>query len=367
MTTRHVAALRYTVHCRADDPAARDAYLAWLEDGHLARVTEAGALAAEVLRLEDPLAVDVVYTFASRAAFDAYERDHAPRLRAEPRPAGLTFTRSGSAMADRVARLTLDGPRVGIVPLLSDNYAYLLGFGDGNDVVVVDPSDGAPLLAALDRQGSVPCAIWCTHHHPDHVGGVPAILARYPGLPVYGSVYDQVNARIPGQTHGLAEGDEVETHGRAFRVFTVPGHTLGAVAYVGEGVAFTGDTLFLGGCGRVFEGTMAMMHASLRRLSALDPATELYVGHEYTEANLRFAAHVEPGNEAVHARLAAVRGARARGAFTVPGTLAAELATNPFLRAERAEVQAWAAARGEAATADDVFARVREGKNQFKG
>lgn len=180
-----------------------------------------------------------------------------------------------------------------------------------------------------------------------------------------GSAYDLANARIAGQTHALDEGDVVSAFGADFRVLTVPGHTLGAIAFVGDGLAFTSDTLFLAGCGRVFEGTMPMMHASLRRLSAVEPTTKLFVGHEYTEKNLAFAAHVEPENEVLKRVHAWAKGMTARKEPTMPGTVLAELRVNPFLRAHVPAVQALAHARGDASTIDEVFARLREAKDAF--
>lgn len=264
--------------------------------------------------------------------------------------------------------------RVEVVPYHRDNYAYLVhapaaeGQAPGpRACVVVDPGDAAPVLAALEAHSLRPTAIWCTHHHPDHVAGVPAVLATLGPLPVLGSRHDLESAQIPSQTQGLDDGDTIALFGHVFRVLAVPGHTLGAIAYVGAGLAFTGDTLFLGGCGRVFEGTMSMMHASLARLAALDPATRLYVGHEYTEANLRFAAHVEPDDARIHARIAEVARVRAAQHPSVPATLAEERDTNPFLRCGVPSVVAFAQARaGHALTKEDeVFGQLREAKNAF--
>lgn len=247
------------------------------------------------------------------------------------------------------------------IPVLRDNYVYVLV--DGTDAVVVDPGEAAPVARVLGERGLVLSAIWCTHHHLDHVGGIAGLRAE--GLPVVGGRYDHEHHRIPAQTQVVSEGDHLEHGGVRFDILEVPGHTLGAIAFVGGGVAFTGDMLFLGGCGRVFEGTMPMMRASLERLARLDPETRLYCGHEYTEANLRFALHVEPESMAIRERLEAVRAVRARSEPTVPGRLGDELATNPFLRSDRPAVREFAARRGEASTADEVFARVREAKNEF--
>lgn len=365
-----MSSFHYTVVCEATSREIADAYEAWLIDGHVEEVIEAGALEAEVLRRDDGLTLESRYVFPSREAFAAYERDHAPRLRAEGLarfPSGVRFSRSTatSRFATRI-----DGLRVEIVPYFKDNYAYLLhtfhpGARGKRPCVIVDPGDAMPVLASLVFHQLEPVAIWCTHHHPDHVGGLPELLREIGDVPVFGSQHDLDARRIPHQSRGLADGEELELFGHTFHVVAVPGHTLGAIAYVGEGMAFTGDTLFLGGCGRVFEGTMSMMHASLSRLSALDPDTRLYVGHEYTEANLRFAAHVEPESAAIRERLEKVRVARAAGRPSVPGTMRDEHATNPFLRSHVEEVAAFARARGSAPNEVEVFAQVREAKNSF--
>ncbi len=249
------------------------------------------------------------------------------------------------------------------IPLLTDNYGYLVVAG--TSAAVVDPSEAAPVERVLTERGLVLDAIWCTHHHWDHVGGIEALVAARPALPVLASAYDREHGRVPRQTRGLREGDSVTHGGARFDVLEIPGHTLGAIAFVGEGAAFTGDTLFLGGCGRVFEGTMPMMQASLARLAALPPSTRIYCGHEYTVKNLEFASTVEPDNAAIAAQLERARAARARGEPTVPGTLADDLAVSPMLRWSSDAVRAFAAARGGASSDAAVFARVREAKDAF--
>lgn len=361
----------YTVTAETDTETLREAYEAWLVGGHLEDVCDAGALSAECIR-RGPTSMEARYEFASAEAFAAYERDHAPRLRAEGLrlfPSGVRFQRSTATLR---ASVTGRAPHVEVVPCWRDNYAYLLrasrGRSEGtSSAIAIDPTDADALLARLDATHTTLEAIWCTHHHADHVGGVPALLARFPGIPVLGSAYDLREGRIPGQTHGLVDGDELSAFGRTFRALAVPGHTLGAITFVGAGLAFTGDTLFLGGCGRVFEGTMAGMHASLARLAALEPETRLYVGHEYTEKNLEFALHVEPESRAVKERLDEVRRTRARGEPTVPATLRDERATNPFLRAHTDAVRAFATARAGRETSSDaeVFAEVRAAKDAF--
>nr|HEX4315274.1 hydroxyacylglutathione hydrolase [Kofleriaceae bacterium] len=226
--------------------------------------------------------------------------------------------------------------RVVAVPCLKDNYAYLVI--EGGVAAVVDPGEAAPVRAAIAREGVTLVAVWATHHHPDHVGGAQEL-----GVEIVGHASDR--ERIAGLTRAVDDGDEVALAGTGVRARIIhnPGHTLGAISYVVDGCAFTGDTLFAAGCGRVFEGTMEMMHASLQKLAALPPATAVYFGHEYTAGNLKFAAHVEPGNAAIAAR--AARG----GAVTTPSVMSEELATNVFLRAKDA------AEFGARRTAKDSF------------
>lgn len=229
--------------------------------------------------------------------------------------------------------------RVIPVPCLSDNYAYLIvgQAQDASSAAVVDPSEAEPVLAAAEREGLSLRAILCTHHHFDHVGGNQELLERTGELPVYGHVSDR--GRIPGQTHGLEHEQAFTLLGRSFRALHIPGHTTGALAYVVDGAVFTGDTLFAAGCGRLFEGTPAMMYESLNvRLAALTDDTLVYFGHEYTANNLRFAAHVEPTNAAIAAKQRRVSELRAGGAPTTPSTLRDERATNPFLRCDSAEI-----------------------------
>jgi hydroxyacylglutathione hydrolase len=251
------------------------------------------------------------------------------------------------------------------VPAFQDNYLWLVH--DGTHACVVDPGDAAPVLAALDALKLSLRAILLTHHHADHVGGVPGLLARFP-VPVYGPD----NPTIAGISDVLGAGDRITLEAPALQaeVLAVPGHTLDHIAYYTPGLLFCGDTLFAGGCGRLFEGTPAQMAASLARLAALPPETAVYCAHEYTLANLRFALACEPGNAALAARMLAEQAARARGEPTVPTTIARELATNPFLRCREPEIVATLLASGrlEQAQAHDpvaVFAALRQWKNTF--
>lgn len=245
--------------------------------------------------------------------------------------------------------------RIVAVPCLKDNYAYLVI--EGTQAAVVDPGEAAPVEAALAKEGVTLAAIWATHHHPDHVGGVAALVKAHPGIEV---VIGEADAgKVPLATRALADGDAITLGTLEGRALHNPGHTLGAVTFVIEGAAFTGDTLFGGGCGRVFEGDAAMMHASLMRLAALPPDTRVYFGHEYTRANLKFAAAVEPVNTELAARAAALP------AVSTPSTIREERATNPFLRADDAAVIAAAKAQGASGDPVSVFAALREWKNKF--
>jgi hydroxyacylglutathione hydrolase len=255
-----------------------------------------------------------------------------------------------------------------IIPIgaFSDNYIWLLR--KGAHAVVVDPGDAGPVLACLEREELLLAGILNTHHHGDHVGGNVELLRRF-DVPVYGPARES----IPGRTHPLRDGGSVrlDALGITLAVLDVPGHTAGHIAYVGEAagvpVAFVGDTLFAGGCGRLFEGSPADMLASLAKLAALPAPTKIYCAHEYTLANLRFALAVEPGNAALAARQAVEQGKRDRGEPTVPSTLDLELATNPFLRVAIPEVAAAARVRADRALESpvDVFAVLREWKNVF--
>ena len=238
----------------------------------------------------------------------------------------------------------------------------------GNRAAIVDPGDAAPVIAYLEREGVTPCAILATHHHGDHVGGNSALLARW-NVPVFGPARES----IPGCTKAVAGGDRIVVPGIdvTFDVIDVPGHTAGHIAYFGEfgggRVLFCGDTLFTGGCGRLFEGTPAQMWSSLSALAALPADTRVYCGHEYTVANLRFALAVESDSAALKARDALAQAARRRGEPTVPSTMGEERATNPFLRAHLPGVKSAAAAHVGHALVDDVasFAALREWKDHF--
>jgi hydroxyacylglutathione hydrolase len=248
------------------------------------------------------------------------------------------------------------------IPAFNDNYIWLLRHGDF--AAVVDPGVAAPVLEYLAAHGLKLAAILVTHHHGDHTGGVADLLARYP-VPVYGPAAES----IVGVDHPLHDGDRVKLPELdvEFTVLDVGGHTRGHIAYYGASILFCGDTLFAGGCGRLFEGTAEQMWRSLARLAALPPDTEVYCAHEYTQANLRFALAVEPDNVALRERAFDVAELRSNNRPSVPSSIGMELATNPFLRSRSATVIAAARRFRNAAVDGDeaVFAALREWKNNF--
>jgi hydroxyacylglutathione hydrolase len=253
------------------------------------------------------------------------------------------------------------------VPQLADNYAYLVVDPGSREAGVVDCAEAAPVLSEVGARKLRLVAILATHHHFDHVGGNSDLLAAVPDLRVYGSAGDA--PRIPGITHRLQDGDPVEVGSLHARAIMIPAHTSGHVAYhfPAERVVFTGDTLFAGGCGRLFEGDAAQMMRSLGRLAALSDDTKIYCGHEYTEKNLRFASMLEPGNRALAEKLARVQALRREGRFTVPSTIGEEKATNPFLRVDSPELVTSVRARASDLVPGPVgvFAAVRALKDRF--
>ncbi len=257
----------------------------------------------------------------------------------------------------------MNGVRVVTIPCLRDNYAYLVHREGSADAVVVDPSEGAPVLAAAAREGLKIRGILDTHHHLDHVGGNEEVVAAAPGIPVIAGKTDE--GRIPAQTQGVTHGETFTLAGLAVKCLHVPGHTTGAIAFwVEETDVFTGDTMFVAGCGRLFEGTAAQMHASLSEaIGRLPDEVRVWCGHEYTESNLRFAKHVDPDNAAVDDAAAWARDLRARGLPTVPSTIGREKAHNPFLRVAD---PAFAARFGGGDPAA-VLGAVRRAKDEYKG
>ncbi len=251
---------------------------------------------------------------------------------------------------------------VSYVRAFEDNYIWLVARPGSHGVIIVDPGDASPVLERIATDGLKPCAIFVTHHHGDHTGGVTE-LADHFGLPVYGPAHE----RIPGLTHPVREGDRIllQEPGLEFEVLDTPGHTRGHVCYVGHGTLFCGDTLFTAGCGRLFEGTAEQMHRSLEKIAALPDETLVYCAHEYTLANLGFARVAEPHNRDVAARQVEAERLRATGLPTVPSTLALEKRTNPFLRTMVPELigAAEAFTGGPLRTGAEVFGAVRHWKD----
>jgi hydroxyacylglutathione hydrolase len=242
---------------------------------------------------------------------------------------------------------------VWLIPVLRDNYVFVIE--RGGRAVVVDPAVADPVIAALRERGLELEAILHTHHHSDHISGTPGLLRQWPQAAVIAATADR--ARIPLQTRGVQGGDGLELLEEPITVLEVPGHTRAHIAFhlpaEGEEGAelFCGDTLFAGGCGRLFEGTPEQMFQSLRALTGLDPATRVWCAHEYTEANLGWAAAQRPGDAAIAERLARVRERRARGEATIPTSVALERATNLFVRASDAA----------------ELAALRQSKNDWRG
>jgi hydroxyacylglutathione hydrolase len=252
------------------------------------------------------------------------------------------------------------------LPVLSDNYIFLLHDPQHNIAAVVDPAEAQPVLDELTKLKAELVAIFNTHHHGDHVGGNTQLMKKFPQVTVYGGAEDR--GRIPGQQVFLQEGDRVEFGNRTANVLFVPGHTRAHIAYYfppesprEPGELFCGDTLFAGGCGRLFEGTPGQMVDSLSKLRALPDDTRVWCAHEYTLSNLRFAVTVEPENADLQKRYQDVKMQRETNEATVPSLLGIEKLTNPFLRWDEPSLQATAKSNDEIQT----FARIRGMKDNF--
>ena len=252
------------------------------------------------------------------------------------------------------------------VRAFSDNYVWLIDSPRARGrLVAVDPGDAAPVIADLQRSGASLAAILLTHHHPDHIGGVPELLRRWP-VPVIGPD----DNRIALRTRTVRDGERCDLPdlGLSFEILQIPGHTVSHIAFWGHGALFCGDTLFSAGCGRMFEGTPLQMSASLTKLGSLPPETQVYCGHEYTAANLRFALAVDPANAAALEYQGHVDRLRAKDEPTLPSTLGLEIRVNPFLRCDNpivmraAEQRAGKSLEGTA----QVFGVLRAWKDQFR-
>lgn len=252
------------------------------------------------------------------------------------------------------------------VNAFEDNYIWVITDAARRFCALVDPGDDEPVRSALAQLELTPVAILITHHHRDHVGGIEDLLRDY-DVPVFGPARE----RIPALTDRLQDGNRVDLPqlGTSLTVFDVPGHTTGHIAYVGDGMVFCGDTLFSAGCGRLFEGTAAQMHASLTRLAALAESTKVYCAHEYTLDGLRFAAAVEPQNQDVHTHMHWAQEQRSRGIPTLPSTIGLERRINPFLRTAEVTVrEAVSHYCGRSLhSAVETFAELRRWKDAFRG
>ncbi|MEB3165407.1 MAG: hydroxyacylglutathione hydrolase [Cyanobacteriota bacterium] len=246
--------------------------------------------------------------------------------------------------------------QVGLIPALSDNYVAVLH--DGRRAAVVDPAEAEPVRHWLEGRGLELEAVLQTHHHHDHIGGTPELLRRWPAARVVAAAADR--ERIPFQSEGVREGDRVALLGETLEVLEVPAHTRAHIAFLRPagagggsepGDLYCGDTLFAGGCGRLFEGTPAQMHQALQRFAALPGTTRVWCAHEYTATNLRWAAHQRPDDGAIARRLQAVEEQRHQGLATIPSTIAEERATNLFMRAADAA----------------ELAALRESRNHWQG
>ncbi|MBF0276269.1 MAG: hydroxyacylglutathione hydrolase [SAR324 cluster bacterium] len=252
------------------------------------------------------------------------------------------------------------------IPCLSDNYSYLIVCEESNQAGIVDPSEFAPVWEVIQREGVNLVAILNTHHHWDHVGGNEELQKKIPGLKVYGHHSDK--GRVPGQNVMLQDTDKIKIGNLEGHLTHNPGHTSGAISFYFEDSVFTGDTMFAGGCGRLFEGTPQDMYQSLNeKIGHHSPATKVYFGHEYTENNLKFALSVEPENKWVQEKLAETIKLRKSGKFTTPSTLESEFQTNPFMRCDSPEIQKTVQNRdpGNDLSPSSILAVIRKMKDDF--
>ncbi|MEQ8391187.1 MAG: hydroxyacylglutathione hydrolase [Thalassospira sp.] len=249
-----------------------------------------------------------------------------------------------------------------VIPCLSDNYTYLVRCHRSETTAIVDPGEAGPVISALEERDWTLDLVINTHHHHDHIGGNGELIEKY-GAKLLGPTAE--SARIPGMDETCAEGDQVLIGELEGRVFDVPGHTSGHIAFYFPAITalFSGDSLFALGCGRLFEGTPAQMWESLQKFRNLPNSTLVYCGHEYTQSNARFAKTIEPDNATLIARCQDIDGMRARNIPTIPSRIDVELATNPFLRADDPAVAKAIGMIG--ATPTEIFTEIRKRKDNF--
>ncbi len=255
---------------------------------------------------------------------------------------------------------TLSQPILEIIaiPAFSDNYIWLLC--SGSSAVVVDPGDAMPVITTLQKLSLTLTAILITHHHNDHIGGVHQLL-QYQTVPVYAPKQESYDfPHIAVNEHDEIVLPEIN---QKFTVLTLPGHTLGHIAYVNESALFCGDTLFGAGCGRLFEGTPAQMYQSLQRLAALPVTTKVYCTHEYTEQNIQFALTLEPDNQDLRLRQTSARKLRVQNLPTLPSSIGLELKTNPFLRCNQPAI--FTHSKAQSSDSLSVFTKIREMRNHY--
>ena len=250
------------------------------------------------------------------------------------------------------------------ISAFNDNYIWLIEDPDTRRVLIIDPGDAAPVINAINQQQLIPSAILITHHHSDHIGGITALTKQYK-LPVYGPESES----IIGLTHPLSDNPllMIDPAFPVITVLAVPGHTAGHIAFLINDCLFCGDTLFAAGCGRLLGGTAEELFHSLQQLATLPIQTRIFCAHEYTEANLRFAATVEPKNIAIQQRIKDTSTLRQQNLPSLPSTLALELATNPFLRCDQeALTQSVQQFSGKTlSTPVEVFSALRAWKDLF--
>jgi len=246
------------------------------------------------------------------------------------------------------------------ISAFQDNYIWVLNDKDGK-CLIVDPGEAAPVLEAIEKNHWQPQAILLTHHHADHVGGVSALTARYPDIIVYGP--EETGSK--GATQRVNDGDCLSILGTEIRVMATPGHTLGHVSYFTFPYLFCGDTLFSGGCGRLFEGTAQQMYESFQKINALPSETLICCAHEYTESNIRFALSLLPEDDEINSFYRKVKALRAKKQSTLPSTLQTERRVNVFLRTEDPDLQRKAQSEIHLHQSNDIFAWLRAKKDNF--